>query len=273
MNKLSILMKVIVLALIEGVSEWLPISSSGHLLLFDIFINLEMPESFKELFFILVQLGAIIAVVVVFFKKIVPIQSHDKNITINRATLNLWIKIFIACAPGAIVAILLDNYVDDHFDTPLVISIMLILYGVIFLFIENLNFSKRSKITSLSEINYRYSFFIGMFQMLSIIPGTSRSGITIIGGILLGLNKEIASEFSFYLAIPVMLGYSMIKLLKIGLILTVHEILLLFIGMLVSFLISVLVIKFILKYLTTHSFKIFGIYRIILGVIVIIFFR
>ena len=272
MDKLITLFKVILLAIVEGISEWLPISSSGHMLLIDEFIYLELSSAFKELFFIFIQLGAILAVILLFYKNITPILINNKKVIINHNVLKLWKKIIIACIPGAIVAILFDNFIETHLHTTLIISSMLVLYGIIFLFIDKIKIKNKDFITSIDTLTYKSSLLIGMFQILSIIPGTSRSGATIIGALLLGVSKSLAAEFSFYLAIPVMFGMSIIKLFKYGFIYTLEESILLLIGAAIAFLVSLVVIKFILQYIKKHDFKVFGIYRIILGSILLLYF-
>lgn len=269
MDKFIDIIKVVVLAIIEGISEWLPISSSGHMLLVDKFINLKMSSLFKEVFFIVVQLGAILSVVVLFYKRIIPFYlDENKKIKSNKSVLKLWKKIIIACIPGGIVAILFDNFIEKYLHTPLVIASMLIVYGIIFLLVEKFkNTSNNTK-----QISFKIAFLIGLFQVLSIIPGTSRSGATIIGALLLGVSRVEASEFSFLMAIPVMFGMSFIKILKCGFIFTLEEVSLLLIGMIVAFFISLFVIKFLLSYIRKKDFKIFGIYRISLGILILLYY-
>lgn len=260
--KIIELLKIIVISVVEGISEWLPISSSGHMLILEHFIKLNVSNDFKELFFIFIQLGAIMAVIVLFFKEINPFKKNRK-LEIDKDKITLWIKIIIACIPGAIVTLLLDDYIEEYLHTPVIISLMLILYGVIFIIVESKN--KKIRIEDINLLTYKDALKIGLFQVLSIIPGTSRSGATIIGSLLIGVNRKTASEFTFYLAIPVMLGMSLLKLIKFGFVFSSVEIIILSIGMLVAFLVSILVIKFLLNYINKKDFKIFGIYRIILG--------
>lgn len=264
--KLKEIIKVIIIAFVEGVSEWLPISSSGHILLLDKFLNLELSSEFKELFFVFIQLGAILAVIIFFFKDLIPFKKEEK-IKIDKEKIRLWEKIIIACIPGGIIALLFDEYIETYLHKPFIIALMLIIYGIIFIFIEKIK--KDSKINEFNSLTNKDAFKIGLFQVLSLVPGTSRSGATIIGSLLIGVNKECASKFSFYLAIPVMLGMSLLKLIKYGFIFSVAEIIILIIGMLVAFLVSLIVIKFLLNYVNKHSFKVFGIYRIILGVVLL----
>lgn len=265
------ILKVIIIAIVEGISEWLPISSSGHMLLLDEFIKLNMSEKFKELFFVVIQLGAILAVIVLFFKKIFPLKTHEKRLILDKNIICLWMKIIIACIPGAIMTVLFDDYIENNLHTPFVISLMLVIYGIIFILIESL-YKKKERVNSVEELSYKHSFIIGFFQVLSLIPGTSRSGATIVGALLIGINRSVASEFTFFLAIPVMFGMSFIKLLKLGFIFSVNEVILLLIGTIFAFLVSLLVIKFLINFVKKHDFKIFGVYRIIIGMILLLYF-
>lgn len=267
------ILKVIFLGIVEGITEWLPISSTGHMLLVDEFISLDMSDSFKDMFFVVIQLGAILAVVLIFWKKMWPFQCRDKTKPVIRKDIfSLWFKVVAACIPGAIVTILFDDYIDAHLHTPVVIAIALIFYGIAFIFIENWNKRRKPKIQTLQDITYQTAFWIGMFQVLSIIPGTSRSGATIIGALLIGVSRVAAAEFTFFLAVPVMFGLSALKILKFGLHFSSAELLVLILGMAVAFAVSVLVIKFLMSYIKKHDFKVFGWYRIILGLIVFFYF-
>lgn len=267
------ILKVIFLGIIEGITEWLPISSTGHMLLVDEFISLDMSISFKEMFFVVIQLGAILAVVIIFWRKMFPFQFKNKSQTfVKKDIFSLWLKTAVACIPGAIVTILFDDYIDEHFHTPVVIASALIIYGVIFIVIEKNNKKRIPKIKNLDEITYKTAFLIGLFQVLSIIPGTSRSGATIIGALLIGVSRVVAAEFTFFLAVPVMFGLSALKIIKFGLAFTNTELVVLLIGMLVAFVVSIVVIKFLMSYIKSHDFKIFGWYRIVLGIIVLIYF-
>lgn len=267
------ILKVIFLGIIEGITEWLPISSTGHMLLVDEFISLDMSISFKEMFFVVIQLGAILAVVIIFWRKMFPFQFKNKSQTcVKKDIFSLWLKTAVACIPGAIVTILFDDYIDKHFHTPVVIASALIIYGVIFIVIEKNNKKRIPKIKNLDEITYKTAFLIGLFQVLSIIPGTSRSGATIIGALLIGVSRVVAAEFTFFLAVPVMFGLSALKIIKFGLAFTNTELVVLLIGMLVAFVVSIVVIKFLMSYIKSHDFKIFGWYRIVLGIIVLIYF-
>lgn len=267
------IIKIIFLGIVEGITEWLPISSTGHMLLVDEFINLNMSDRFKEMFFIVIQLGAILAVVLLFWNKMFPFQWRDKTkAVINKEIFSIWFKVVVACIPGAIVTILFDDVIEAHLHTPTVIAAMLILYGVVFILIEDKNKKRTPRISELSDITYQTAFLIGMFQILSIIPGTSRSGATIIGALLIGVSRVAAAEFTFFLAVPVMIGMSALKLLKFGLSFTGTEMIALVLGMVVAFIVSVFVIKFLMSYIKKHDFKVFGWYRVVLGIIVLIYF-
>ncbi len=267
------ILKVIFLGIVEGITEWLPISSTGHMLLVDEFIQLNRSESFKEMFFVVIQLGAILAVVVMFWNKMFPFQFKDKNQSIVKKDIfSLWFKVVVACVPGAVVTILFDDYIDAHLHKPVVIALALIIYGVAFILIENNNKKKRPEITKLSDITYQTALIIGLFQVLSIIPGTSRSGATIIGALLIGVSRVVAAEFTFFLAVPVMFGLSALKILKFGLSFTNAELITLGLGMAIAFFVSILVIKFLMSYIKKHDFKVFGWYRIVFGTIVLLYF-
>ncbi|MEG1243062.1 MAG: undecaprenyl-diphosphate phosphatase [Oscillospiraceae bacterium] len=267
------IIKVIILAVVEGITEWLPISSTGHMLLVDQFLQLDMSDAFKEMFFVVIQLGAILAVVVIFWKKMFPFQFRDKTKPrVQKETFSLWFKVIVACIPGALVTILFDDYIEAHLHTPMVIAAALIFYGIAFILIENWNKKRTPKICELSQITYKTALLIGLFQVLSIIPGTSRSGATIVGALLIGVSRVAAAEFTFFLAVPVMFGLSALKILKFGFAFTGAEMLTLLLGMAVAFVVSVFVIKFLMAYIKKHDFKVFGWYRIVLGLIVILYF-
>lgn len=267
------ILKVVFLGIVEGITEWLPISSTGHMLLVDEFITLDASDSFKDMFFVIIQLGAILAVVTIFWKKMWPFQMKDKTQSVfKKDTWSMWFKTVVACIPGAVVTLLFDDFIEAHLHTAVVISIALIFYGIAFIVIENWNKIRTPKVESLSDITYKTAFLIGMFQVLSIIPGTSRSGATIIGALLLGVSRVAAAEFTFFLAVPVMFGLSALKLIKFGLSFTSAELAILIIGCVVAYLVSILVIKFLMSYIKKHDFKIFGWYRIVLGVIVLLYF-
>ena len=267
------MLKVIFLGIVEGITEWLPISSTGHMLLVDEFIRLDMTDSFKEMFFVVIQLGAILAVVLLFWKKMFPFQFKDKTQPVVRKDIfSLWFKVVVACIPGAAVTILFDDYIEAHLHTPVVIAIALIFYGFAFILIENWNKKRKVRVESLNDITYQTAFFIGLFQVLAIIPGTSRSGATIIGALLIGVSRVAAAEFTFFLAVPVMFGWSLIKLIKFGFAFSTQELCALGLGCVVAFAVSVVVIRFLMGYIKKHDFKVFGWYRIILGAIVLGYF-
>ena len=265
------LIKVIILGVVEGITEWLPISSTGHMILVDEFIKLDVSAEFLEMFLVVIQLGAILAVVVLYWQKLIPFD-YKNNWKIKKDTFSMWFKIVIACIPAAIVGLLFDDQLNELFYNPLTVAIALIVFGILFIFIENYNKGKKSKITSLNEITYNTALIIGIFQLIAaIFPGTSRSGATIVGALLIGVSRTVAAEFTFFLAIPVMFGASLLKLIKFGLVFTTNEFILLIIGMLVAFLISMLTIKFLMSYIKKHDFKLFGWYRIALGIIVLVY--
>lgn len=267
------LIKVIFLGIVEGITEWLPISSTGHMLLVDEFIQMNITQEFKDMFLVVIQLGAILAVVILFWEKMWPFQRKTATQPAVRwDTIQMWLKVVVACIPGAVVTILLDDYIEAHLHTPVVIAAALIVYGIAFILIENWNKKRTPKVNTLGEITYRTAFLIGLFQVLSIIPGTSRSGSTIIGALLIGVSRVAAAEFTFFLAVPVMFGLSFVKLLQFGFTFTSAEIWTLVVGCLVAFLVSVVVIKFLMGYVKKHDFKVFGWYRIVLGAVVLLYF-
>ena len=267
------ILKVIILGIIEGITEWLPISSTGHMLLVDEFIKMDVSDEFKEMFFVVIQLGAILAVVMLFWNKMWPFQFKNKEESyIKKDIFSMWFKVVVACIPGAIVTLLFDDYIEAHLHTPVVISIALVVYGIAFIVIENWNKKRTPKIETLADITYKTALIIGLFQVLSIIPGTSRSGATIIGALLIGVSRVAAAEFTFFLAVPVMLGLSIIKVIKFGLAFSAAELVILIVGVVVAFVVSVLVIKFLMSYIKKNDFKVFGVYRIILGIIVLLYF-
>ena len=266
-------LKVIFLGIVEGITEWLPISSTGHMLLVDEFLRLDMSGTFKEMFFVVIQLGAILAVLVLFWDKMFPFQWKDRSRSVvKKETFSLWFKVVVACIPGAVVTILFDDYIEAHLHTPVVIAAALILYGAAFILVENWNKRRTPRIGRLTDITYSTALMIGLFQVLSIIPGTSRSGATIVGALLIGVSRVAAAEFTFFLAVPVMFGLSGLKMLKFGLDFTAPELAVLGLGMAVAFAVSVLVIKFLMSYIKKHDFKVFGWYRIVLGIVVLLYF-
>lgn len=266
-------LKVIFLGIVEGITEWLPISSTGHMILVDEFIRLSASDAFKEVFFVVIQLGAIFAVLLLYWRKLLPFDNENGVITIKKSTIDLWLKIIVACIPAAIVGLLFDDIIDELFYRPTVVAIALIVYGIAFIVVENKNKNAKPIVTSLEKINYRAALVIGFFQLLAaIVPGTSRSGATILGGIMIGVSRTVAAEFTFFLAIPVMFGASLLKLVKVGIAFTSLEISYLLLGMAVAFVVSVIAIKFLMNYIKTNDFKAFGWYRIVLGIVVLAYF-
>lgn len=271
MLSIAEILKVIFLGIVEGITEWLPISSTGHMLLVDQYIKLSMSDEFKKMFFVVIQLGAILAVVLIFWKKMFPFNFKDKTRPmVKMGIIRMWIKVAVSCIPGAVITLLFDDYIEAHLHTPFVIALTLIAYGVAFIVVERWNKTRIPKVNKLKEINYKTAFMIGMFQVLSIIPGTSRSGSTIIGALLIGVSRVAAAEFTFFMAVPVMFGLSGIKLLKFGFAFTGAELIVLLLGMAVAFIVSVIVIKFLMSYIKKHDFTVFGIYRVILGLLVLL---
>ena len=265
------ILKAIFLGIVEGITEWLPISSTGHMILVDEFIKLDLSKEFLDMFMVVIQLGAILAVLVLYFHKLNPF-SRKKTLVERKQTWSLWLKVIIACLPAAVIGLIFDDKINELFFNAWTIAITLIVYGVLFIIVEIFNRKRKPKIRELSQLPYTMAFLIGVFQLLALIPGTSRSGVTIITALLLGASRFVAAEFTFFLAIPVMLGASALKLVKFGFSYTGLEIAILIAGVLTAFLVSVLAIKFLMKYIKKHDFKIFGVYRILLGIAVIIYF-
>ncbi|MCI6044150.1 undecaprenyl-diphosphate phosphatase [bacterium] len=288
------LLKVVFLGIVEGITEWLPVSSTGHMILVDEFITLNVSKEFWEMFLVVIQLGAVLAVVVLDFKKLWPFRQNDlsresnwnyisqneklakiQGFTdkyVNMSKIILWLKILVSCVPAIIVGLPFNDWIEKHFNNYLVVSVMLIVYGVLFIVIENYNKQRTPDRKKLSDITFKDALFVGVFQLLALIPGTSRSGATIIGGILLGMSRKLAAEYTFFLAIPVMFGASLLKVVKFGFHFTGAEIVYLLLGMVVAFVVSVLAIKFLMGYIKKHDFKVFGWYRIVLGIIVLAYF-
>lgn len=268
------ILKAMLFGIVEGITEWLPISSTGHMILLDEFIHLNVSEEFYKLFEVVIQLGAIMAVVIMYFKTIWP-WGFGKTKEDTKETLNLWGKILVACIPAAIIGILFDDWLDEHLYNGIVVALALIIYGIAFIVIESKNIGSRNT-KKLSDITYKQAVSVGAFQLLSLVPGTSRSGSTILGGLAVGLERSIASKFTFFLAIPVMAGASLLKLLKyimkVGFVFNANELIVLGVGCLVSFVVSILVIRFLMNYIRKHDFKVFGYYRIVLGIIVLLYF-
>lgn len=265
------ILKAVFLGVVEGITEWLPISSTGHMILVDELLQLSASEDFKEMFFVVIQLGAILAVVLLYFHKLNPFAPR-KTKQERLDTMSIWYKVVVGVLPAAILGFLFDDWLDEHFYNYQTVAITLIVYGVLFLVIENNNKGKEAKISEFSSLSYKTAFLIGLFQVLSLIPGTSRSGATILGAIILGTSRYIAAEFSFFLSIPIMFGASALKLYKFGFIFTDTEIIILLTGMIVAFLVSIVAIRFLMGYIKKNDFKAFGWYRIILGVLVLGYF-
>ena len=265
------ILKAILYGIVEGVTEWLPVSSTGHMILLDKFVKLNVSPEFWEMFLVVIQLGAILAVVVLFWNKIFPFR-FEKGVHIDKPKFVMWFKILVSCIPAIIIGLPFNDFIEEKFNNWFVVSVMLIVYGVMFLIVEDYNEKRQAKYNSIKEITWKTALLIGIFQVLSLIPGTSRSGSTIIGGILVGASRTVAAEYTFFLAIPVMFGASLLKIVKFGLNFTSWEVVILVTGMVVSFVVSILAIKFLMGYIKKHNFKVFGWYRIVLGIIVILFF-
>ena len=266
------IIKAVLFGIVEGITEWLPISSTGHMILLNEFVTLNVSEDFWEMFLVVIQLGAILAVVLLFWNKIFPFRFREKPV-VQKDIFVLWFKILVACVPAAIVGLAFDDVLDALFYNPWCVAIALIVFGVAFILIENRNKKMMPKITELGAITYRTALMIGIFQLLAaVFPGTSRSGATIVGALLIGVSRTVAAEFTFFLAIPVMLGASLLKLLKFGFSFTGQELVILVAGMAVAFVVSVAVIRFLMGYIKKHDFKIFGWYRIVLGALVLLYF-
>ena len=265
------LLKAILFGIVEGITEWLPVSSTGHMIILDEFIRLDCTPEFLEMFLVVIQLGAILAVVILFWNKIFPFQFRDKEKpVIEMDKIVLWLKIIVACIPAAIVGILFDDVFEALFYHASSVALALIAFGVAFIVVERRNKGKSAKVRKLDDITFQTAFIIGIFQLIAaIFPGTSRSGATIVGALLIGVSRSVAAEFTFFLAIPVMFGASLLKLVKFGLSFTTLEAGVLIIGMLVSFFVSIFVIKFLMDYIKKHDFQVFGWYRIALGILVL----
>lgn len=262
------LIKAIVIGIVEGITEWLPISSTGHMILVDEFIKLGVSKAFMDMFLVVIQLGAILSVVVLNFDRLNPFSSW-KTRTEKNETIELWKKVIVACVPAGVIGLAFNKYMEQHFMTALVVASTLIIYGVLFIIVENTNANRTPRIKSLAQMDYKTALIIGCFQVLSLVPGTSRSGSTILGGILFGASRFVATEFTFFLAIPIMFGASLLKLVKFGWHYTGGEILILSVGMATAFIVSIISIKLLLRYIKKNDFKAFGWYRIGLGLIVL----
>ena len=273
---LDILIAVL-FGLVEGITEWLPVSSTGHMILLEEFIKFEdVSENFFGMFEVVIQLGAIMAVVVLYWNKIFPFKitkKHAVKVEIDKDIFSLWFKILTACVPAAVIGILFDDILDKYLYNGFVVSIALIVFGIAFIVIENWNKGRKYRVNSLAELSYKDAALIGLFQVLAaVFPGTSRSGATIVGALLIGISRTVAAEFTFFLAIPVMFGASLLKLVKFGLAFSGLELAVLLVGMVVAFVVSMVVIKFLMSYIKKHDFKVFGWYRIVLGAIVLLYF-
>ena len=281
------LLKVVFLGIVEGITEWLPISSTGHLILVEEFVKLNVSKSFWEMFMVVIQLGAILSVVVLYWKDIWPFRNkkpkHENVTKVEKAAgtlcrfvkidkMIMWLKIMVSCLPAILIGLPFDDFIEKKFNNWFVVAVMLIVYGVLFLVVEDYNEKRTVKIHSIADITWKTALLIGIFQVLALIPGTSRSGATIIGGILLGASRTVAAEYTFFLAIPVMFGASLLKNVKFGFDFTSWELTILGVGTVVYFVVSILAIKFLMGYIKKHDFKAFGWYRIVLGIIVMLFF-
>ena len=266
------ILKAVFFGIVEGITEWLPVSSTGHLILLDEFIKLNESEEFKSMFDVVIQLGAIMAVVVLYWKEIFPFSFKEKP-AVKKDIFVLWFKILAACIPAAVVGLLWDEVFEKYFYNMVSVAIALIVVGIAFIFVEKKNKDKKPRVNSLSEITFKDAVLIGVFQLLAaIFPGTSRSGSTIMGGLAIGISRPVIAEFTFFLAIPVMFGASLLKIAKFGLAFTASQAVLLIVAMIVAFVVSVIIIKFLMGYIKKHDFKVFGWYRIVLGIIVLLYF-
>lgn len=266
------IIKAIILGIVQGITEWLPISSTGHMILVDEFLSLNVSDGFKEMFFVVIQLGSILAVVVLYFPRLWPF-TMKKGIAVKEGSISMWMKIVVACIPAAIVGGLWDDQFHAWFYNYWTVAIMLILFGILFILVENYNKDRKPTVKSIGGITYSMALMIGVFQLIAaLFPGTSRSGATIVGALLLGITRTVAAEFTFFLAVPVMFGASFLKLMKFGFDFTGQEMTILLVGMAVAFVVSVAAIRFLMGYIKKHDFKAFGWYRIVLGVVVLVYF-
>lgn len=268
------ILKAVLFGVVEGITEWLPISSTGHMILLDEFVHMDVSKEFWDMFLVVIQLGAILAVVVLYWKKIFPFDfSRKAKSVVRQDVFILWFKILAACIPAAVVGLLFDEILEKYLYNAVTVAIMLILFGVGFILIENLNRGKKARVRRLDRLSYKDALIIGLFQLIAaVFPGTSRSGATILGGLLIGVSRTVAAEFTFFLAIPVMLGASLLKIVRFGFSFTGMEAALLLVGMLVAFVVSLIVIRFLMGYIKKHDFKVFGWYRIVLGLLVLLYF-
>lgn len=267
------IIKALLLGIVEGITEWLPISSTGHMILVDEFLKLNVSEEFKSMFLVVIQLGAILAVVVLYFKKLIPLDVQNKKLHWKKDTLVMWLKIIVSCIPAAIVGVFFDDELEAVFYNWQTVSAALILFGIFFIIIEKRNRGREPKINSINDISYKTAIIIGLFQLIAaVFPGTSRSGATIVGALLIGVSRPVAAEYTFFLAVPVMFGASALKLVKFGFDFTSQELVILFVGLVSAFVVSILAIKFLMSYIKKHDFTVFGWYRIVLGAAVILYF-
>lgn len=266
------ILKAVLFGIVEGITEWLPISSTGHMILLDEFVKLNVSAEFLEMFLVVIQLGAILAVVVLFWNQLWPFSTKEKFF-IKKETFSMWFKILAACVPAAVVGILFDDELNEMFYNYQTVAMALIIFGILFIVVEVQNKGMRIKVHSIAEMTYPIAIWIGIFQLIAaVFPGTSRSGATILGALMIGVSRTVAAEFTFFLAVPVMLGASLLKIVKFGLAFTSTELVLLIVGMVVAFVVSIVVIKFLLGYIRKHSFVVFGWYRIVLGIVVLAYF-
>lgn len=267
------IIKALILGIVEGITEWLPISSTGHMILVDEFLKLNVSEEFKSMFLVVIQLGAILAVVVLYFKKLIPLDVQDKKLHWKKDTLTMWLKIIVSCIPAAIVGVFFDDELEAVFYNWQTVAAALIVFGILFIIIEKRNKGKEPKINSINDITYKTAVIIGIFQLIAaVFPGTSRSGATIVGALLIGVSRSVAAEYTFFLAVPVMFGASALKLVKFGFDFSSSELAILAVGLVSAFVVSIIAIKFLMSYIKKHDFTVFGWYRIVLGAAVILYF-
>ena len=272
------ILKAILFGIVEGVTEWLPISSTGHMILLNEFVKLDVSPEFWNLFLVVIQLGAILAVVILYWKTIWPFKkvttkAGKSKIIVRKPTIMLWLKALVACIPAGVVGVLADDWLDEHLYTPQIVAIMLIVVGVAFIIIEIFNANRVPRVEKLRDLTFKDAFVIGLFQLIAaVLPGTSRSGATILGGLMIGISRTVAAKFTFILAIPVMAGASLLKIVKYGFNFTGFELAILGTGMVVAFVVSIVIIAFLMNYIRKHDFKVFGVYRIILGILVLVYF-
>lgn len=267
------LLKALLLGIVEGITEWLPISSTGHMILLDEFLKLNVSAAFKDMFLVVIQLGAILAVVVLYFKKLWPFAMRDKKPVLEKEKVSMWLKIIVSCVPAAIVGLLFDDQLEALFYNWQTVALMLVIFGVAFIIIEKYNKKKEPTVYSIHDLSYKAAFIIGLFQLIAaVFPGTSRSGATIVGALLIGVSRTVAAEYTFFLAVPVMFGASALKLVKFGFDFTSFELAVLAVGLISAFVVSILAIKFLMGYIKKHDFTVFGWYRIVLGVAVTAYF-